>query len=231
MTSPTPARPRRDKLAADPPYVPDVPAELEALDAEAAAASDSWSGVALDGAQFGELDRTGLSIVGSRLERVDLAVARLPNLRIVDAVLNGCNLANAQARGASLVRCELRGCRLTGSSWAEGRLTDVLVKDCRVDLAAFTSATLERVTFEGCRMAQSDLQDVNCESVRFLSCDLSECDLTDARFRRSELRGCELGGLHGVDRLRGVSIEWGDLLELAPTLAGAMGIRLLDVGA
>jgi uncharacterized protein YjbI with pentapeptide repeats len=80
-------------------------------------------------------------------------------------------------------------------------------------------------------MAQSDLQDVSCESVRFLSCDLTECDLTDARFRRSELRGCELGGLHGVERLRGAGIEWGDLLELAPTLAAALGIRLLDADA
>jgi uncharacterized protein YjbI with pentapeptide repeats len=145
-----------------------VPAELASLVADAALRSDepSWSGVALEDAQLGELERTGLSIVSSRLERVDLA--------------------------------------------------------------AFTSATLERVTFEGCRMAQCDLQDSACESVRFLSCDLSECDLTDARFKRSELRGCELGGLHGVDRLRGAGIEWGDLLELAPALAATLGIRLLD---
>jgi uncharacterized protein YjbI with pentapeptide repeats len=232
MAPSTPARPRRDRLAADPPYAADVPTELTPLDADAALQPDepSWSGVALDDAQFGGLERTGLSIVGSRLERVDLAAARLPSLRMVDAVLHGCNLANVQARGASLVRCELRGCRLTGSSWTEGRLTDVLVKDCRVDLAAFTSTTLERVTFESCRMTQSDLQDVGCESVRFLSCDLGECDLTDARFRRSELRGCELGGLHGVERLHGVGIEFGDLLELAPALAAALGIRLLDAG-
>ena len=110
-------------------------------------------------------------------------------------------------------------------------MTDVLVKDCRVDLAAFTSATLERVTFEGCRMTQSDLQDAACESVRFLGCDLSECDLSDARFRRSELRGCELRDLHGVERLRGVGLEWGDLLDLAPALAAALGIRLLDAGS
>ncbi|HET6449257.1 MAG TPA: pentapeptide repeat-containing protein, partial [Conexibacter sp.] len=139
-----------------------------------------------------------------------------------------CNLANLDARGASLVRCELRGCRLTGSAWVEARFTDVLLKDCRIDLAAFTSARFERVTFEDCRLTQSDLQDVACESVRFLGCDLSECDLTDARMRRCELRGCELRGLHDVARLRGAGVAWGDLLELAPLLAGALGIRLLD---
>ncbi|HEU4702050.1 MAG TPA: pentapeptide repeat-containing protein, partial [Conexibacter sp.] len=65
----------------------------------------------------------------------------------------------------------------------------------------------------------------------FLGCDLSECDLTDARLRRCELRGCELAGLHGVERLRGAGVTWDDLLELAPALAAALGIRLLDAGA
>ena len=37
--------------------------------------------------------------------------------------------------------------------------------------------------------------------------------------------------LHGVERLRGAGIEWGDLLELAPALAAALGIRLLEAGA
>ena len=136
------------KAAADPPYAADVPADLLPLDADVALLPEafSWSGAALEDAQLGGLERTGLSIVGSRLERVDLAAARLPNLRIVDAVLHGCNLANVQARGASLVRCELRD-------------------------------------------------------------------------------------LHGVERLRGVAIEWDDLLELAPALAAALGIGLLDAGA
>jgi uncharacterized protein YjbI with pentapeptide repeats len=130
----------------------------------------------------------------------------------------------------------LRPCRLdgrpsrqlTGASLAESRLTDVLFEDCRVDLAAFTGATLERVTFEACRMTQSDLQEVAGESVRLRACDLSECDLTSARFKRSELRRCELDGLRGIERLRGVGVAWEDLVGLAPALAAALGIRLLD---
>ncbi len=199
--------------AADPPFAPDLPADSAPL-------------ANVDAATLRE--ERGSSLVGALVERVELGGAKLPNLRLVDVRLRQGNVANLEARGATLVRCELRDCRLTGSAWVEAHLTDVLMKDCVVDLAAFTSARLERVTFDGCRMAQSDLQDLDGESIRFLGCDLSECDLTDARFRRSELRGCELGGLHGVERLRGVGVAWGDLLELAPALAGALGIRLLD---
>jgi uncharacterized protein YjbI with pentapeptide repeats len=195
-----------DRDAAQAPFPPDLDPELPPLDAV-----------------------SGESVVGARIEHADLGGARLPALRLVDVELSSCNLANVKARGASLVRCVLRGCRLTGASFAEGRLTDVLFEDCRVDLAAFTGATLERVTFEGCRMTQSDLQEAACESVRLLACDLSECDLTGARFKRSELRRCELDGLRGVERLRGVGVGWDDLVVLAPALADALGIRLLDV--
>jgi uncharacterized protein YjbI with pentapeptide repeats len=194
-----------DRDAAQAPFPPDLDLELPPLDAV-----------------------SGESVVGARIAHADLGGARLP-LRLVDVELSSCNLANVKARGASLVRCVLRGCRLTGASFAESRLTDVLFEDCRVDLAAFTGATLERVTFEGCRMTQADLQEVACESVRLLACDLGECDLTGARFKRSELRRCELDGLRGVERLRGVGVGWDDLVGLAPTLAAALGIRLLDV--
>lgn len=201
------------RLAADPPYAPDLPPDAEPLaDLDATALRDE----------------RGSSLVGALLARADFSGAKLPNLRLVDVRLGQSNLANLDARGATLVRCELRGCRLTGSAWVEAQLTDVLMTDCVVDLAAFTSARLDRVTFDGCRLTQSDLQDLDGESVRFHGCDLGECDLTDARLRRSELRGCELRGLHGVERLRGVGVTWSDLLELAPALAGALGIRLLD---
>lgn len=209
------ARLASDRHAADLPYPPDLPSGAEPL--------------ALDAETLREQRES--SLVGARVAGADLGGAKLPSLRVVDALLEHCNLANLDAPGASLVRCELRGCRLTGSSWRESRFTDVLLKDCRIDLAAFTSARLERVTFDGCRLEQSDLQDVDAASARFLHCDLSECDLTDARFRRSELRGCELRGLHGVERLRGIGVAWGDLLELAPALAAALGIRLLDAEA
>jgi len=56
--------------------------------------------------------------------------------------------------------------------------------------------------------------------------DERNCSIVAARVERADLGG----GLHGVERLRGVGVTWGDLLELAPALAGALGIRLLDKG-
>jgi uncharacterized protein YjbI with pentapeptide repeats len=217
-----------DRHAARPPDPPDLPGELAALDGEAARDPARWSGAVVGDAESGGFEARGLDIEGARLERVDLNLARVPQLRLADVVLQGCNLANVHARGASLKRVELRGCRLTGAFFAESHLADVLVKDCRVDLAAFTAGKLERVTFEDCLMTQSDFQETGCESVRFLHCDLTEADITGARFRRSELRRCELAGLRGIESLRGVGVDWHDLIALAPALADAIGIRLLD---
>ncbi len=219
-----------DRLVADPPSLPDLPAQRAPLDAAQARALGTWAETELREAELDALEASGLSVIGARLERVGLRDARLPGLRMVDALLTGCDLATVRARGASLVRCELRGCRLTGSSWSEARWTDVLVKGCRVDLAAFTASTLERVRFEDCLLTQSDFQEAACDSVRFHGCDLTEADLSGARFRRSELRRCTLDLLRGVDSMRGIGMQLDDLLAFAPVLADALGVRVLDVG-
>jgi uncharacterized protein YjbI with pentapeptide repeats len=195
--------PAPDRLAASPPHPPDLPEAglLAALDTTTARDPQAWSGAAVS----------------------DVALRGLE-----DVALEGCDLANMWARGAALRRCELRGCRLTGAFLAEAHLTDVLFVDCRLDLTALTAGKLERVTFERCRMTQCDLQETGCNAVRLLACDLTEADLTDARLQRCELHRCELRGLHPVERIRGAGIELNDLIGLAPALAAALGIRLLD---
>jgi uncharacterized protein YjbI with pentapeptide repeats len=107
---------------------------------------------------------------------------------------------------------------------------DVCFEDCRIDLASFARARLERVSFEDCVLAQSDFLDAQLDSVRFVRCQLVEADLRGARLRRCELRRCDLGGLQGLERLRGAAMEWADILENAGAFAAALGIAVLDGG-
>ena len=98
-----------------------------------------------------------------------------------------------------------------------------------MDLASFAACTLEQVVFEDCRMEGSSLQEARLRHVRFDRCDLSEADLTGARFELSELRGCTIDRVRGAASLKGVAMPWSDIVSSAGTLAGALGIRVLDV--
>jgi hypothetical protein len=64
--------------------------------------------------------------------------------------------------------------------------------------------------------------------VRFLDCDLRGAAFHRAQVTESELRRCRLDGIEGVEGLRGAAMELEQLVELAPTLAQALGIGLLD---
>jgi hypothetical protein len=42
------------------------------------------------------------------------------------------------------------------------------------------------------------------------------------------LRGCELSGLVGAERLRGVRMPWPDVVAATAVLAAAVGIEIVD---
>jgi len=111
--------------------------------------------------------------------------------------------------------------------WTICRRTDVAFRGCRLDLAGFRFARLHRVVFEDCILREADFAQARCRSVRFDACDLTGAGFAGARFDASELRGCTLEGITGVDGLRGAALEWTEIVGLAGTLAGALGIRVL----
>jgi uncharacterized protein YjbI with pentapeptide repeats len=119
-------------------------------------------------------------------------------------------------------------CRMTGFTWSEGLIEDTTFRGCALDLAAFRFTRFKRVTFEDCVLRDADFQDGRLESVRLLGCDLTSAGFLSARCRDVELRRCALAQLRGLDGLRGAALEWDAILELAPAMAGALGIRLLQ---
>jgi hypothetical protein len=46
--------------------------------------------------------------------------------------------------------------------------------------------------------------------------------------RRVELRGCDLEGLKGAERLRGARMPWPDIVASAGTFAATLGIVASD---
>jgi uncharacterized protein YjbI with pentapeptide repeats len=145
-----------------------------------------------------------------------------------DVVLRHANLANRRVLGTLVERVRLSGCRMTGLQLSESSLRDLEVSDSRVDLAAFRMSRFERVVFRDCQMQELDLVEAQLGSVVFERCDMTGADFRNARFSRCVMRGCTLTGALGIDRLRGVSMPWPDLVGLVGELAAAIGIGILD---
>jgi pentapeptide repeat protein len=177
-----------------------------------------WSGAQLDAFRVEE----------TLLARIDLSNAALTDAVFVDAVLDEPDFSNAVIRGGSWTRVLVSGGRLTGTQLAETLLRDTTWRGVSAALSAFRMADLGRTTFQSCNLREADFTGSRCEVVRFHDCDVRGAVFTKARFASSEFRRCELDGIEGVESLSGTSMEYDAAVGLAPALAAALGIRLVD---
>jgi uncharacterized protein YjbI with pentapeptide repeats len=81
--------------------------------------------------------------------------------------------------------------------------------------------------FEGCNLAQADFGNALLRKVRFEYCDLTEAELEGLRIDGCDLHACTLDGASSLERLRGATMPWPDVVANAAALAHALGIRVL----
>lgn len=155
-------------------------------------------------------------------------VERLREEGLRDVALERVDLANLRGVRVLVERATLRGCRMTGIQLAESTIRDTLFEGCRIDLAAFRMTRFERVVLRDCILRETDFVEAQLSSVVLERCDLGGVDLSHATFARSQLLDCRYDGLIGAERLRGTAMPWPDIVSLAPELAAAVGIAVLD---
>nr|WP_226931506.1 pentapeptide repeat-containing protein [Parafrankia sp. CH37] len=129
---------------------------------------------------------------------------------------------------SSLIRVAVTTNRMTGVAWTNGRLRDVIFRDCRLDLTRFRSTTAANVLFEGCNLKQADFQDADLRGVTFEDCDLTSAQFSGAKMDGARLLDCVLVGVNGVTSMAGAGVASRDMVALAYSLAGALGITVLD---
>lgn len=189
----------------------------------------------------GDYDR--LSLDGESLAGQDASEARFLDCAFVDCVLDDADLSHAR-----LVDTQWRGVRaatlgLASATWQDGTLTDcrlgavqayggrwtrVEVAGGKVDYLNLRDATLEHVRFVGVVVDELDLARVRARSLTFEDCRVRRLDVTGATLADTDVRGLrDLQHLDGVAGLAGATISTEQLVELAPALAGHLGLRVV----
>jgi uncharacterized protein YjbI with pentapeptide repeats len=186
------------------------------------------------------VDLTGEELTGATLDEVQIEASALDRLRgaggswrhtvLVDCRLDGADLANLRAEDLSLVRCSLRDARLTGAQLPGSRLRGVRLEAVQASLTSWRGATFQHVVLRGCDLTEADLTGAALTDVLLEDCDLTGAQLSKVRCERVHLRGCRLGGIGGVDGLRGASVSEADAYGLLPALAHAAGVRIAERG-
>ncbi len=148
----------------------------------------------------------GLTLTDTRVERVDLLSIAAPEAGWRDVEVHASRIGSLELYDANFRRVAFVGCKLGFVNLRGADLADVAFTDCVLEDLDLMRATASRVAFTRCRIAHLEV---------------GHAKLTDV-----DLRGAEIADISGIEGLRGVTIGIGQLLDLAPVLAGRLGIRV-----
>jgi uncharacterized protein YjbI with pentapeptide repeats len=170
----------------------------------------------------GVLDLHEMRVVDASASAADV----LENAEIVNAAMERCDIAGVVAHNGRMDRVLISGSRLRGVTWAAGMVQDVLVDATTGGDLSLRFSTLRRVTFRDCVLPELDFTEVTFDQVRLEHCVLSGARFHRAKVKSLRIQGCDLTGCSGAEALAGASVHPDDLLNLAPSLAAALGITL-----
>lgn len=176
------------------------------------------SGLRSEFIELSQLLAEGGSLAGSHWRRTNW----------VDVSISHADGANAVFDESGLHRTSFTACRLTGLGLPGCTAQDVTFTECRLDLANFRFANLKRVSFIGCDLRGADFSNAMLNDVTFTNCTLDEAVFDKARSERVLLDGGSIVDVRGLEGLRGAQVRSDRVLDLARSMAQALGLELVD---
>ena len=172
------------------------------------AARSTIRGCELDLTEIGELVVDDGRLIDSRVVEPGIATVKSPAATWRQVAITGGRITALEADQARWDQVTMVGTRLGYLNLRDAQLTDVRLAECRIDTLDLSAATVTRLDLAGTQVAELLVY---------------RATLTDA-----DLRGTDLGDVDDPRALAGVALSPSQLLDLAPRLAQALGILVLD---
>ncbi|MFJ4220188.1 pentapeptide repeat-containing protein [Curtobacterium luteum] len=189
---------------------------------------------------------SGDRIDGKRIDVLDLAGERVPDLELEESVVGTLRAGDADLRGlrirdAAVGEFDAPVLRASSSTWREVRvtggrigsaelydsgLTGVEFVGMKLGFVNLRGATLTDVVFRDCVVDELDLADAKLLRVAFPGTRIRAVEGTNTRVEHVDLREADLDRVERLEGLRGATIGTDQLYTLAPLLAAQAGYRV-----
>ncbi|MFI1464221.1 pentapeptide repeat-containing protein [Nocardia carnea] len=181
----------------------------------------------------------------ARFEDMVLAEPDLRSTVFGQCAFRSVHIDHGVAGGARFADVWLHGVRFTGTDMPDAAWMDAEVIDGAWSGVESSGAELRRVVFHNCKLDSVNFRNARLTKVRFVDCVLRHVDFGSAKLSEVSFPGSEVSALtvrnaqlkkvdfrrahsigiaDGVESLRGALVTPGQLLDLAPTLAAAVGL-------
>lgn len=160
-------------------------------------------------------------IVKTDMSYVDMKSFEIDNCRIISA-----NLASSKFHDSVWRTVSVEDSRMTGLQAQNSTFKNIEFLNSKIDLVNFRFTTMENITFDNCVMYDADFYGATLKNVSFIKCSISKINFSTAKIKNVDLSESKIEGLLGVESLRGVTINYDQMLQLAPYFAHEAGIKI-----
>lgn len=161
--------------------------------------SNGKSGVKAD---LSYTDFEGRSLIGAKLQMVNLEQANMKGAVLLRAHLQGANLQGANLQGAILQWANLQKVNLKGANIHEANMQGANLQEADIQEANFQRANLQGAVMLGVIALKADFREANLQRAilhginffraNFENADLQEADLQGADLQKANLQGASL---------------------------------------
>ncbi|AUG77361.1 hypothetical protein CFP65_2532 [Kitasatospora sp. MMS16-BH015] len=189
---------------------------------------ESYDTAHFDGLAF-EGRANGASFLECALTGVELQQTKLRQARFNEVWVHGARWVAVELAESDWQDSAVLASVFAGISGYGAALRRVVFRQCKLEAVNLRGALLREVVFEDCLLRDVDFGGAKLTDVSVPGSTLEEVRLNGATLKNVDLRGAvRLGLPDGPQGLRGATIGTGQLFELAPQFAQALGITVKD---
>ncbi len=170
------------------------------------------------------LDRTSVS--GSLFSKVDFVSLSAERFDVADCEFRGCNFTASNFPESIWNRVSIVGARCSGMQITNSVLKNITYADSKLEIANFRFSRLENVIFEDCMIDDVDFYQAKLKNIAFVNCTISKIMFMNAGMTNVDISKSSIQNIRGVQSLRGVTVSYDQLMQLAPSLAAEAGIKV-----
>ena len=207
---------------ASPPVLP----ELLETPAASLEPQDLREGERITGQGVTRLDATRATIRRCEVLLTGVGELTLDHGRLIDSRLRDPEIATLAAPESTWRGVAAEGGRIGVLECPAARWDSVALQGVRVGFLSLRDATLVDVRLDDCRVDTLDLSGADVTRLSLAGCTVGELLVSRTRLADVDLRGAELSRIDDAAALAGAVVGASQLIDLAPLLAAALGLRV-----
>ena len=189
---------------------------------------DDIAEIQSDGQSIVSMQTKSVSLKDSLLVKTDFSRSQMEKFDIANCIIKGGNLSASGFPDSSWRTVRIENSRCSGMQVQNSTLKNVRFSNSKLDIVNFRFAKLENVVFEDCVLDDADFYGATLRNVEFIGCTITKITFASAKLHNVDLSKSTIDSVQGVASIKGATISYEQLMQLAPYFAAEAGIKVVD---